>query len=131
MEENQLKTMSVVAMAYMGDALYEVRVREMILRRAPGEKVHRLHQEAIRFVCAAAQAKAVKTLTAESFLTEEEQDLVRRGRNRATHPTKNADHGDYRYATGFEALIGWLFFRNEIKRMNQIIDRAIDCLQKI
>lgn len=130
MEENQLKTMSVIALAYMGDVLYEVRVREMILKHTPGEKVRRLHQAAVRFVCAAAQAKAVKELITEGFLTEEEQDLVRRGRNQAAHPTKNADPNDYRYATGFEALLGWLFFRSKIDRMNEIIDQAIDCLKK-
>lgn len=121
--------MSVITLAYMGDALYEVKVREKVIEDEPGQKVQQQHRSAIRFVCAAAQAKAVKTMMAEEWLSEEETQIVKRGRNRASNPTKNADLQDYRYATGFEALIGWLFFYERQVRMEEVIDRAIEILK--
>lgn len=129
MEESIIRSMNILALAYMGDALYEIRVRESLLREHPREKVQKLHGRAIRFVCASAQAQAVRGMIAEGFLTEAEQEIVKRGRNRAVNPPKNADPSDYRYATGFEALIGVLFFREEIRRMEEVIQRAIELLK--
>lgn len=121
--------MNILTLAYMGDALYEIRVRESLLREHPREKVRDLHRRAIRFVCASAQARAIRSMIAEGFLTEAEREIVKRGRNRAVNPPKNADPADYRYATGLEALIGVLFFREEIRRMEEVIQRAIELLE--
>ncbi|MDO4720204.1 MAG: ribonuclease III domain-containing protein [Peptostreptococcaceae bacterium] len=124
-----IRSMNILALAYMGDSLYETRVRESLLREHPREKVRALHSRAIRFACASAQAQAVRSMIAEGFLTEDEQEIVRRGRNQAVHPPKNADPADYRYATGLEALIGALFFREENRRMEAVIQRAIELLK--
>lgn len=130
MEENQLIAMGVIALAYMGDTLYEVRVREHVIQTCPGQKVRSLHQAGVGFVKASAQALAVMTMMEEGFLNEEELAMVRRGRNRSANPPKNADPSDYRYATGFETLLGYLYFKGAQERMEEIIDRAIEILKK-
>lgn len=108
---------STIALAFLGDSVYEVFVRERLMRAGSASNSHadRLHRAAVRYVCAAAQAKAILALM--DSLTEEEQALVKRARNHkiATKP-KNADAVTYKWATAFEALIGWLWLRDEKDR---------------
>lgn len=128
MEENTVKSLNVLLLAYMGDSLYEIRIREFLIRRYPREKVKEIHKKAIRLVSASAQARAVLAMLREDFLTEEEIDMVKRGRNKAVNPTKNADPSDYRWATGLESLIGLLFFQEKIGRMEEVIGEAVRLL---
>lgn len=130
MEENTLKNIGMIPLAYMGDCLYEVKVREYIIRQFPNDKVNNLHRRAVSFVKASAQSKAILQMKEEGFLSEIEQDIVRRGRNQAANPPKNADLSAYRYATGLEALIGYLFFKGDIQRMEQIIEKAMNLLKE-
>ena len=123
------RQINTTALAYIGDAVYEIYVREHVLaasggncaavsgatsgttagkQNAYGAHVDALHRRAIRYVRAEGQAKAVKVMLAEGFLTAEEEALVRRARNhKSASKPKNADAMDYKYATAFEALIGF------------------------
>jgi ribonuclease-3 family protein len=118
-------------LAFVGDAAYELRVR---LRVSASGVLHseRLHREATRYVRASAQARAMKALFAD--LTEEEQRLAKRARNKriATKP-KNADPVDYKWATAFEALIGYYCLTGQTERLDataaaamRIIDEAAE-----
>ena len=110
---------SSLALAYIGDAVYEVYVRAYLLEggNIPVKKLHKL---SIGYVCAGAQSNIVHKL--EEHLTEEERAVYKRGRNAHSNTSaKNAGIVDYRHATGFEALIGYLYLSNENDRMLEII----------
>lgn len=113
---------SPLVLAYLGDAVYELYVRTHLCRKnAP---VHMLHKEATGYVKAKAQSGMMETL--EPLLTEEESAVYKRGRNAksATVP-KNADVLDYRRATGFEALIGYLYVSRQFERLETLIRRVL------
>lgn len=123
MKTEDLKNINTSALAYMGDAVYEQAVREHILKRG-SYNVNNLHHMAIKYVCAHAQAKAVKTMLSE--LDDKEQALVRRARNRKFNTkAKNADPMTYKWATAFEAYIGYLYLAEDAQRLEWAIDRAI------
>ena len=135
MEENKLvNSIGILSLAFMGDAIYEDRVRAHVIRQCPTMKVNELHKEAVKFVKASAQAKAVLDLIREEVLSESEITVVKRGRNHASNSPKNADMVEYKYATGFEALLGYLYFIDSPDRMDEIIDKSINiinnCLKK-
>jgi len=114
---------SPLALAYIGDAVYEVFIRTLIISetRAP---VHMLHKRSVDFVKAKAQSDTIHRIM--DSLTPDEQDIVRRGRNSksGTIP-KNADVTEYRYATGFESLIGFLYLMQEHDRLMQVLKMSI------
>lgn len=112
-----------VTLAFMGDAVYEQLVREYLIRNR-NLPAYKLHKEAVEYVNASAQAHAVEFIL--PLLTSEEQDILRRGRNaNNTHVPKNADPLDYRHATGFEALFGYLFLCGENERIKEIFDVVV------
>ncbi|MBP5426670.1 MAG: Mini-ribonuclease 3 [Clostridiales bacterium] len=115
-------------LAYMGDAVYEVYIREMLIKRKK-VSVHKLHVLSIKYVKASEQSFILHELLEE--LAQDELEVVKRGRNAksATIP-KNAKVSDYRYATGFEALIGYLYLNNNKDRLEEIVERAIDIVDK-
>jgi len=115
---------SPLVLAYIGDAVFEVFVRTMLVCEG-NSSVHKLHKRSIAFVKAKAQSDAIHKIA--EFLTPEEQNIVRRGRNAksGTIP-KNADVTEYKYATGFEALVGYLFLRKEQERLMEIIKKSIE-----
>ncbi len=105
--ENEINTMSPLIWAYVGDCVYELHIR-MLLVNNTKLKPHMLHINSIKYVKAEAQAKILKKL--EKILTDDEKEIVRRGRNTQNHHLpKNASHEDYGMATAFEALIGYLY----------------------
>lgn len=119
---------SPAQLAYAGDAVYEMLVRSYIIKNHD-YSVNLMHREAIRFVKARAQANLVKEL--DSILSEEEKKIVKRGRNaKVTSSPKNADLMDYRYATGFEALLGYLYLNNEIDRLLLLFNKIIEIIDK-
>lgn len=124
----QVKSMSPAALAYIGDVLFEMYVRDYLLHQ-PQTNIDQLHKKAVTYVKASSQALMIKHLT--PYLTDEEQAAVRRGRNgkMGTVP-RNADATDYRYATGFEALLGWLYYQNETARLVQVMEKAVQLLEK-
>lgn len=114
---------SPAQLAFVGDAVYEMLVRAYIVKTFD-YNVNIMHKEAIKFVNASAQAKFVKTL--DAILTEEERKIVKRGRNtKVTSAPKNQEMIDYRYATGFECLFGYLYLKNENNRISFLFDEIL------
>ena len=121
--KSDIGQMSPLVWAYMGDAVYEKYIREYVIRQGLC-KNGLLHRKSIKYVSAKGQAKILQNL--DEFLTEEEKDIVRRGRNSNPHSTaKNADIMDYKYATGFEALIGYLYLEEKLDRLEEILNQAV------
>lgn len=115
---------SPLVWAYMGDAVYEMYIREYVINQGLC-KNGLLHKKSIKFVSAKAQCAILKNL--EEKLTEEEQDIVRRGRNANPHSTaKNADIVEYKYATGFEALIGFLHLTEQKERLDEVLKMCVE-----
>ena len=124
-DESQINMMSPLTWAYVGDSVYELYVR-VYLASTTNLNPHKMHVESIKYVKAGAQAKAVKELIDNNFLSDEEIDIVRRGRNTQNHHLpKNASLEDYSYSTGFEALIGYLFLNKKEERVKEIIENII------
>lgn len=120
---------SPAQLAYAGDAVYELLVRSYIINNHE-YSVNQMHRQAIKFVRAKAQADLIKQLN--SILTEEEIRLVKRGRNaKVTSSPKNADLMDYRYATGFETLFGYLYLNDELDRLMVLFNKIIEIIDKI
>lgn len=120
LEEMEIRMLNPLVWAYIGDAIYEAFVRSHIISNTK-KSAHALHIESIKFVKAKAQAQILEELMPS--LTEEEQDIVRRGRNtKAGHIPKNADVMDYRLATALEALIGYIYLMKRFERLDEIMD---------
>ncbi len=152
------KMINTTALAYIGDAVYEIYVRERVLaasgiamrknaeesgkcaenstkeevqRQAFGAHVDALHKRAIRYVRADGQAKAIRVMIKEGFLSDEEAALVRRAKNhKSASKPKNADAMDYKYATAFEALIGYHHLAGDEKRVEEIVHQAFCIIDK-
>src|SRR5690625_3647821 len=119
MREIDVKQMKSLALAYLGDAVYELHVREFLIFTG---QVHpnQLHQEAIKFVSGKAQAQVILHWLKTDFLTDEEKSVVKRGRNaKSSSVPKNIDVQTYRYSTGFEALIGYHYLLKNEERLNE------------
>ncbi|WP_262429495.1 Mini-ribonuclease 3 [Paratissierella segnis] len=112
--------LSPLQLAYIGDAVYELLVRTYLLNI--GLNVNELHKSATKYVKSKAQADITHSI--EEILTDEEKSYIKRGRNAKIHSSpKNADILEYKYATGFECLFGYLFLTGEDLRMKEIFDR--------
>lgn len=115
--------MSPLTWAYVGDSVYEQYIRTYLINTTR-LKPHELHVKAIKYVKAKAQADILQKI--EKELTEEEKDIVRRGRNTQSHHiAKNASFQDYMYSTAFEALIGYLYLTKQDKRLSEILNKII------
>lgn len=113
-----------LVLAYVGDAVYELFVRSYLVQRGI-TRVKRLHGETVKYVHAAAQAKLVREL--EGLLTEEEAAVLRRGRNaKSAHTPRSAAVLDYRQSTAFECLIGYLYLKGDIARLEEILAIAME-----
>lgn len=129
-DHSAVNSMNVLALAYMGDAVYESAVREYILVSCPSLKVNGLHKQAVRYVKASSQAKAMLHMLHSDFLTAQETAVVKRARNHSANTPKNADVSDYRYATGLEALIGYVHLVGDKERSYNIINKAIEVINQ-
>lgn len=121
-EESEVRELSPLALAYIGDACFEILVRSEILdvRKNP----NKLHRESIRFVRAKSQRELIEKV--EDKLTEEEMKIFKRGRNAKSHTVpKNADPIDYRMATGLEALFGYLYLLKRYDRIRELFEEMI------
>lgn len=120
MTNSEITTLPGGALAYLGDAVFELTVRHALLERgitSPGS----LNREALHYVTAVAQSRAVEKIL--PLLSQEESDVFRRGRNTGDlTPPKSATHGEYRRATGLEALFGYLYLKGEYSRIKQLFD---------
>lgn len=112
--------LSPLALAYIGDAVHEMYVRQYLIS-LPNHRPHHLHKQATQYVSAKAQALALKVWI--PLLTEEELDMAKRGRNAKSGTTaKNADVLEYRHSTGFECLIGYLYYKQQDERLRYLLD---------
>ena len=115
-----INQLSSLQLAYVGDAVYELYIRTMI-SKDKNIPVNKLHREATSYVKAKAQSMIVRRL--EPYLTEEELSVFKRGRNaKSATAAKNADIVDYRHATGFEALIGYIYLKKDFERLDEILN---------
>ena len=115
-----VNSLSPLTLAFMGDTVFDMFVRERLICQA-NRPVNKLHNLASKTVNAASQAEAVKKIM--DILTEEETAVFRRGRNCHTnHKAKNATEGDYHYATGFEALFGYLYLKGNMERLRELFN---------
>ena len=123
LKDADLRTYSPLTLAYIGDAIYDLIIRTMIVRQG-NTQVNKLHRHASSLVKAGAQSKMMELL--EPDLTEEELAVYKRGRN-AHSPTmaKHATMADYRRATGFEALMGYLYLKEDYSRIVELVRKGI------
>ena len=120
-----------LALAYMGDAVYEQAVREHLLRSGR-VKPNTLHRQATTFVSAKAQAMVLKRLTEEGLWTEDELAVMRRGRNaKSGSVPKNTDVQTYNFSTAFEAVLGWLYLKERQERTDEVIRYAIEIVEEL
>lgn len=120
-----LLEVNVLVLAYMGDTVYEDYIRKYLINKGIGN-VNDLQTEALKYVSAVSQAKFLTEMIDKDYLTSEELDIVKRARNYKTtsHP-KSCDIITYKYATGLEALIGYLYLDGNIERVNEIMNFII------
>lgn len=119
-----IRTYSPLTLAYIGDAVYDLIIRSVIVSRA-NQQPAKLHKTVIRYVNAKTQAKMIEVL--EDELTEAETAVYHRGRNAKSYTTaKNASVADYRKATGLEALLGYLYLNDDMDRLLSLIYLAFD-----
>ena len=122
-DETEINMLSPLTWAYVGDCVYELYIRTKLINKT-NLKPHKLHIETIKYVKAQAQAKLLKKIYEE--LTDEEKDIVRRGRNAENHHLpKNCDVQDYMYATAFEGLIGYFHLSKNTNRLNEILELSL------
>ena len=128
MDKTQIVTMSPLVLAYLGDTVYESYIREYLIRGNCNKKVNDLHKAAIKYSNAKAQASIIHNIMEE--FSEEEMRIYKRGRNQKYNTsTKNADIIDYKCATGFEALVGYLYLSEEKERLEYIIYKGISIIE--
>ncbi|MBS4210520.1 Mini-ribonuclease 3 [Bacillus sp. FJAT-50079] len=130
-QQVDFKQLNSLALAYMGDAIYDVYIRHHLL--ASGKtKPNRLHREATRYVSAKAQARILKKLVEDGILNDEEMAVMKRGRNAksGTIP-KNTDVQTYRHSTAFEAVLGSMYLGKDIERLEEIIEMAIKLVEDV
>ena len=117
-----------LTLAYIGDAVYELKIREYLL--SLGETtVNEMHSNAIKYTSAKSQAAIINHMM--PFFTNEEEEIFKRGRNSGgTHKPKNASLSDYHKATGFEAVIGYLYLIKNNERIDELIEKSIHFLNQ-
>ncbi|MBE5921068.1 MAG: ribonuclease III [Pseudobutyrivibrio ruminis] len=123
-EPKDIRTYSPLTLAYIGDAIFDVVIRSILVNKG-NTPVNKLHQRASQIVKATTQAAMIIALMDE--LTDEERDWYRRGRNSKPHTkAKNASTMDYLEATGFEAVMGYLYLTGDMDRICELVNRGIE-----
>ncbi len=122
--EQDVRAYSPLTLAYIGDAVYDLVIRSVVVERA-NRSANELHKKTVRYVKADTQAKMIELL--KEHLTAEEESVYKRGRNAKSYTmAKNASMSDYRKATGFEALMGFLYLTGQTDRMICLIKQGIE-----
>ncbi len=129
MEEVDIHTYSPLTLAYIGDSIYDLIIKSLVINQG-NKQVNKLHKETSSLVQAATQSLMMRTM--QEHLTEEEHAVYKRGRNaKSVSPAKNQSITDYRRATGFEALLGYLYLKKEWKRLLDLVKIGLDSLTDI
>ena len=127
MEPVDPKTSSPLVLAYIGDCVFDLIIKRMVTGRG-NRQVHNLHEETSHYVPASAQSFMMREM--QEHLTAEEHAVYRRGRNaRSVSPAKNQSITDYRRATGFEALIGYLYLNGEYERLTELVTIGLESME--
>lgn len=125
--ETEAGQYSPLVLAYLGDAIYDLVIRTLVVSRG-NRQVHKLHKETSRLVQASAQSALMQHI--QDLLTEEEAAVYRRGRNaKSVTAAKNQTVGDYRRATGFEALMGYLYLKRDWGRLTELVREGLSSLE--
>ncbi|MDT2828693.1 MAG: Mini-ribonuclease 3 [Enterococcus viikkiensis] len=120
------KQLNALALAYVGDAIYETYIRDHLVRSGQ-TRPNKLHHLATHYVSAKAQAMLIQKMLEDDMLTEEEVGIYRRGRNAKSYTSaKNTDIMTYRMSTGFEALMGYLHLLEQTERLEALIAWCIE-----
>lgn len=127
-KQQDIRTYSPLTLAYIGDSIFDLVIRTMLVEKG-NAPVNSLHRRASSLVKAEAQREALHRI--EPVLTEEEQGVYRRGRNAKSYTSaKNASITDYRIATGFEALMGYLYLTGQTERMLELIRLGLESAEE-
>lgn len=127
MKEVDPGTYSPLTLAYIGDSIYDLVIKSLVVNEG-NKQVQKLHKATSTLVQASAQSKMMRRM--QEHLTEEEHAVFKRGRNaKSVSPAKNQSITDYRRATGFEALMGYLYLKKEWKRMLDLIKIGLESLE--
>ena len=128
MEEVDIREYSPLTLAYIGDSIYDLIIKSLVINQG-NKQVNKLHQETSGFVQAKTQSLMMRTM--QEYLTEEEHAVYKRGRNaKSISPAKNQSITDYRRATGFEALLGYLYLKKEWQRMLDLVKIGLDSIKE-
>ena len=131
LRDMDVKQLNALALAYMGDAVYEQAIREHLLRSGR-VKPNVLHREATKYVSAKSQAVILQEMLASDYLTEEESAVMRRGRNaKSGSIPKNTDVGTYKNSSGFEAVLGFLYLLGRTERTEEFIIESIRIIETV
>ena len=124
MSEKEAYQYSPLALAYIGDSALDLLVKTYYVKNS-NKQTYKYHKDVCNIVKAVNQAQFIDSIMDE--LTEDEMDIYKRGRNATTHSkAKNATMGEYRKATGLEALFGYLYLKGDMAKLNSFVDRMID-----
>lgn len=128
MREADVREYSPLTLAYIGDSIFDLIIKSLVVNEG-NQPVQKLHLRTSRFVQASAQSRMMRVIQEE--LTEEEHGVYKRGRNtKSVSPAKNQSVTDYRRATGFEALLGYLYLKKEWKRMLELVKTGLESLEE-
>lgn len=124
MEKDKINQISTLGLAHIGDGVFELMVRSWLVLH--GKATNKgLHKATVKYVAAPAQAERVEKIL--PILTQDEQDVYRRGRNSSPHSIpKAASREQYQAATALEALFGWLYLRGDTERLNELFERMME-----
>lgn len=129
MQEVDIREYSPLTLAYIGDSIYDLIIKSLVINEG-NKQVQKLHRMTSSLVQASAQSRMMRTI--QEHLTEDEHAVYKRGRNaKSISPAKNQSITDYRRATGFEALIGYLYLKKEWKRMLDLVKIGLDSLESV
>jgi len=126
LKEVDIKSYSPLTLAYIGDGIYDLIIRTLVINKGD-KQVQKLHLETSALVNAGTQSKMMRVL--QEHLTEDEHAVYKRGRNaKSVSPAKNQSVTDYRRATGFEALLGYLYLKKDWERILNLVKMGLDSL---
>lgn len=125
-KEQDIRAYSPLTLAYIGDAVYELVIRSIVVERA-NRSANDLHKTTVKYVKAGAQANLIQIMLDQELLDEEEIGIYKRGRNAKSYTmAKNASMSEYRKATGFEALVGYLYLTDRMERCLALIKQSFE-----
>lgn len=125
-EEIIIDDYSPLMLAYLGDAVFELAVRTHLCYKN-NAKIRDVHKRTVKYVNAESQSKIAHEIF--DSLDEKEQELIKKGRNTKSHVPKNANATSYRYATGFETLIGYLYVNGKKDRLEEILEMSMNVIK--